>query len=143
MSELKLYGMLTLRNDRSGITIEFEPTGGGKLVGTFVDRNSPAFGVLENFKRRLEPRLVSEAEPELPVISPEEPKQSEESKSFVRRCYDLTTRFHIATGKKVVIHDLLEAFFASTIKDIDEEDQALFEARLVERLESLSPGWDK
>lgn len=53
---------------------------------------------------------------------------------WIREIYDLTTDFHKETGKKVQISDLLEAFMANGIKDIEPEDRELFSKRLRARL---------
>lgn len=53
---------------------------------------------------------------------------------WIKRVYDLTTEYHVRTGKKVVIHDLLESFFATSIQTVDIEDRDAFMRRLEERL---------
>lgn len=63
-------------------------------------------------------------------------------RTWLQRMYALTTEYHRKTGKKVHIVDLLDDFFATSLQTIDEEDQPLFEARLVERMESCAPGWE-
>lgn len=54
---------------------------------------------------------------------------------WLREMYDLTTAFHKETGQKVQISDLLEAFMANTLKDVEADDRALFGKRLRARLE--------
>lgn len=48
--------------------------------------------------------------------------------------YDITNEYHKRTGKKVQIADLLSSFFAESLQAIEQDDRALFEKRLRERL---------
>lgn len=53
---------------------------------------------------------------------------------WIAEMYRITTDYHIQTGKRVPIMDLYDTFFATSIKGVDTDDRAAFEARLRERL---------
>lgn len=117
--------MNKLERSLQGISLDAPARIGATVFAKGVD----VFLVIERAQREYD--YQETIRNKVPALE-EKPKTA--SDPWIKEMYKITTDYCTRTGKKVVIHDLLEMFFVNTLQQIDEEDRPLFERRLRERL---------
>lgn len=93
----------------------------GDVQDVSFDRNALASHVIEELIRKIVPAV------EAPVTrAPADP--------WIAEVYRITNEYHNRTGNKCAIGDILEAFFAMTVHDVDPGDRDAFMVQLKQRL---------